>query len=134
MEVCSEKLLAVSAAGPPAAFLPGINISVFFWTCPFWKSVHFLILGDFFRNDSPGQTTLPIRFVSKFCAEPRSQCLKSFHQDSFPSGKTPNIVPWPECRPEFSSASEIEIETESKPQSKSKYGVKIKSKSKSSHA
>ena len=63
--------------------------------------MHFLIFGDFFKNGSPGQTTLPIRFVSKFCAEPQSQCLKRLHQDSFPSGKTPKIVPWTECRPEF---------------------------------
>ena len=39
--VSSEKLLAVSAAGPPAAFFPEIDMSGFFWTCPFFATVRF---------------------------------------------------------------------------------------------
>ena len=35
--VSSEKLLVVSAAGPPAAFFPAINMSGFFGHVPFWK-------------------------------------------------------------------------------------------------
>ena len=35
--VSSEKLLAVSAAGPPAAFFPEIDMSGFFGHVPFWK-------------------------------------------------------------------------------------------------
>ena len=41
MEVCSEKLLAVSAAGPPAAFFPEIDISGFFGHAHFWKKCVF---------------------------------------------------------------------------------------------
>ena len=125
MEVCSEELLAGSVAGPLAAFFPEIDISGFFGHAHFGKVCISLYWVTFSKIGSPGQTTLPIRFVSKFCAEPRSQCLKTFHQDSFPSGKTSNIVPWPECRPEFSSACQIEIESESKPESKSKSGIEI---------
>ena len=39
--VSSEKLLAVSAAGPPAAFFPEIDISRFFGHVPFWKKCDF---------------------------------------------------------------------------------------------
>ena len=45
-----------------------------------------------FENGSPGQTTMLIRFVSKFCVEPRSPFSNISHYD---------IVPWPECQPEF---------------------------------
>ena len=39
--VSSEKLLAVSAAGPPAAFFPEIDISGFFGHAHFWKKCVF---------------------------------------------------------------------------------------------
>ena len=39
--VSSEKLLAVSAAGPPAAFFPEIDMSGFFGHVPFWKKCDF---------------------------------------------------------------------------------------------
>ena len=51
--VSSDKLLAVSAAGPPAVFFPEIDISGFSGHAHFGKSVHFLIFGDFSRNGSP---------------------------------------------------------------------------------
>ena len=40
--VSSEKLLAVSAAGPPAAFFPEIDISGFFGHAHFWKKCVFV--------------------------------------------------------------------------------------------
>ena len=39
--VSSEKLLAVSAAGPPAAFFPEIDKSGVFGHVPFWKKCDF---------------------------------------------------------------------------------------------
>ena len=39
--VSSEKLLAVSAAGPPAAFFPEIDISRLFGHAHFWKKCVF---------------------------------------------------------------------------------------------
>ena len=61
-----------------------------FGTCPVWKSVHFLIFGDFSKNGSPGQTTVLTRFVSKFCVEPRSQSPNMSHLESKCVWKTPN--------------------------------------------
>ena len=49
--VSSEKLLAVSAAGPPAAFFPEIDMSGFFGHAHFWKS---MILLRFGQNIGPG--------------------------------------------------------------------------------
>ena len=75
-----------------------------FWnfkTSPFSKSVYFLILNDFFKNGSPGQTTMLTRRAAKFCAKPRSPFPEISHQESKTIGKPPNIVSWPECRPEF---------------------------------
>merc|ERR1712139_751122 len=70
--------------------------------CLFWKSVHFLIFGDFFKNGSPGQTTMLTKSASKFCVEPRSPFPDISHHDPETIGEPSNIVPWPpECRPEF---------------------------------
>ena len=44
-----------------------------------------------------------IRFVSKFWVEPRSPFSNISHHDPKTIWKTPNIVSWPECRPEFPS-------------------------------
>ena len=44
--VSSEKLLAVSAAGPPAAFFPEIDMSGFFGHAHFGKSVILLRFGQ----------------------------------------------------------------------------------------
>ena len=54
-----------------------------------------------FHIGSPGQTTMLMRFVSKFCVEPRSPFSNISHQDPKTIWKTPNIVSWPECQPEF---------------------------------
>ena len=75
-----------------------------FWnfkTSPFSKSVCFLILNNFFKNGSPGQTTMLMRRAAKFCVEPRSPFSEISHQESKTLGKPPNIVSWPECQPEF---------------------------------
>ena len=48
-----------------------------------FEHVYFLYLGVFLHG-SPGQTTLPIRKVSNFCAKPRSQSVQSFHQGPIP--------------------------------------------------
>ena len=98
--VSSEMLLAVSAAGPPAFFFPEIDISGFL-TCPFWKSVHFLIFGDFSKNGSPGQTTMLTTSAAKFCVEPRSPFSNIFHHELKSIGKPRNIVSRPESQLEF---------------------------------
>ena len=50
---------------------------------------------------SPGQTTITNRRVSKFCVGWRSQSANIFDLESISLGKPRNIVPWPECQPEF---------------------------------
>ena len=75
-----------------------------FWnfrTSIFSKSVYFLILNNFFKNGSPGQTTMLMRRAAKFWVEPRSPFSEIFYQESKTIGKPPNIVSWPECQPEF---------------------------------
>ena len=72
-----------------------------FKTCLFFKSMHFLILGIFFKNGSPEQTTMLMRRAAKFWVEPRSPFSEIFHQESKTLGKRLNIVSWPECQPEF---------------------------------
>ena len=47
--VSSEKLLAVSAAGPPAAFFPEIDMSGFFGHVPFWKKCDFAQIWSKYR-------------------------------------------------------------------------------------
>ena len=74
-----------------------------FGTSPLSKSVCFLILNNFFKNGSRGQTTMLMRRASKFCVEPRSPFSEISHQESRTIGKSPNIVSWPECQPEFPS-------------------------------
>ena len=73
--------------------------------CPVWKSAHFLIFDDFFKNSSPGQTTVLTRRASKFCVEPRSPFSEVFDHDPKNIGKTPNIVSWPECPLELPSTT-----------------------------
>ena len=71
----------------------------------------------FFSNGFPGQTTMLIRFVSKFWVEPLSQSLDIFHLRSKHVWKTPNIVPQRECQPEFPATTarlgETRLTTES---------------------
>ena len=58
----------------PAAVLFGkLAFSEFLNMPIFWKSGFYNFSSDFCQNGSPGQTTLPIWKVSKFCAKPRSQ-------------------------------------------------------------
>ena len=98
----SEKLLSVLKRPAGLFFLENCH----FWnfgTSPFSKSVYFLILNNFFKNGSPGQTTMLMRRAAKFCVEPRSPFSEIFHQESKTIGKPPNIVSWPECQPEFPS-------------------------------
>ena len=53
-----------------------------------WKNpVHWYktnIISQFPKNGSVGQTTMLIRFVSKFCVEPRSPFSNIFHHDPKP--------------------------------------------------
>ena len=80
-------------------FFPGKNHDFWiFWTCPFSKSVHFLKFGHFFREGSPGQTTMLTRRVSKFWVKPRSPFSDISHHDPETIGKPPSIVSWPECQ------------------------------------
>ena len=66
----------------------------------FSKSVLFVICCDFFPNGSPGQTTLLDRFGSKFCVEPGLKIQISLMESTY-NLKTPKIVSWPECQPEY---------------------------------
>ena len=75
-----------------------------FWnfkTSPFSKSVDFLILGIFFKNGSPEQTTMLTTSAAKFWVEPRSPFSEISHHDPKTIGKPFTIVSWPECLPEF---------------------------------
>ena len=71
-----------------------------FWTCLFWKSVHFLKFGHFFKNGSPGQTTMLTMSAAKFCVEPRSPFSNISHHDPQTTGTPSNIV----CKTTGSSA------------------------------
>ena len=85
-----------------------------FWnfrTSIFSKSVYFLILNNFFKNGSPGQTTMLMRRAAKFWVEPRSPFSEIFYQESKTIGKPPNIVSWPECQPEFPSDGGVGVPT-----------------------
>ena len=62
------------------------------------KSVYLLILKNFFKNGSPGQTTMLMRRASKFCVKPRSPFSEISHHDPETIGKPPSIVSWPECQ------------------------------------
>ena len=96
----SEKLLYVLSH--PAGLLSRKNYDFWkFWTCPFWKVVHFLKFWHFVKNGSPGETTMPIGLVSKFCVEPQSPFSYVSHHDPKTLGKPPNIVSWLDCRPEL---------------------------------
>ena len=96
----SEKLLYVLSH--PAGLLSRKNYDFWkFWTCPFWKVVHFLKFGHFVKNGSAGQTTMLTRRATKFCVEPRSPFSNISHQESKTIGKPSNIASWPECRLEF---------------------------------
>ena len=96
----SEKLLYVLSH--PAGLLFRKNYDFWnFGTYPLSKSVYFLILNNFSKNGSPGQTTMLMRRAAKFCVEPRSPFSEIFHQESKTLGKPLNIVSWPECQPEF---------------------------------
>ena len=98
----SEKLLYVLSH--PAGFFPRKKYDFWkVWTCQFSKSVYFLILSNFSKNGSPGQTTMLMRRAAKFCVEPRSPFSEISHQESKTIGKPPNTVSWPECQPEFPS-------------------------------
>ena len=68
------------------------------WTCESW------IWGQnkyFSENGSPGQTSMLTRRASKFWVEPRSPFSEISHHDPKTIGKTPKIVPLPECQPEL---------------------------------
>ena len=98
----SEKLLYVLSH--PAGLLSRKNDDFWnFGTYPFSKSVYFLILNNFSKNGSPGQTTMLMRRAAKFCVEPRSPFFYISHHDPKTLGKPLIIVSWPECRPESPS-------------------------------
>ena len=68
------------------------------WTCELWfwgQNKHFS------ENGSPGQTTMLTRRASKFWVEPRSPFSEISHHDPKTIGKTPKLVPLPECQPEL---------------------------------
>ena len=65
------------------------------------KSEHFLKLGHFSREGSPGQTTMLTRRVSKFWVKPRFPFSEISPHDPKTLGKRLIIVSWPERRPEF---------------------------------
>ena len=69
-----------------------------FGTYQFSKIVYFLILNNFAKNGSPGQTTMLMRRAAKFCVEPRSPFSEISHHDPETLGKPPSIVSWPECQ------------------------------------
>ena len=48
------------------------------------KSVYLLILNDFLKSGSPGQTTMLMRRASKFCVKPRSPFSEIYHQGPGP--------------------------------------------------
>ena len=98
--VSSQKLACVRLLPQGLLFLKNEHFRKF-GTCPFWKSVHFLIFGDFFKNGSPGQTTMLTRRAAKFCVKPRSPFSEISHHDPKAIGKAPKIVPLPECQPEL---------------------------------
>ena len=80
-------------------FCPGKNDDLWkFWTCLFSKSVYFLILSNFSKNGSPGQTTMLMRRAANFCVEPRSPFSYISHHDPKTLGKRLIIVSWPECQ------------------------------------
>ena len=98
----SEKFLYVLSH--PAGLLSRKNYDFWkFWTCLLSKSVYFLIVNNFFKNGSPGQTTMLMRRAAKFCVEPRSPFSEISHQESKTLGNPWIIVSWPECRSEFPS-------------------------------
>ena len=86
---------------PAGAFVFAKLTFLDFRTCPFGNCVHLLIFGDISKNGSWGQTTMLPGFVSKFCVEPRSPFSNISHHDPKTMWETSNIVPWPECQPEF---------------------------------
>ena len=102
LQVNSEKVKPGWEA-PAGAFVPEQQLFLDFKTCIFSKSIHFLILGIFFKNGSPGQTTMLMRRAAKFWVEPRSPFSYISHHDPKTLGKRLIIVSWPECRPEFPS-------------------------------
>ena len=76
----SEKLFYVWSH--PAGLLSRKNDD--FWNfkiSPFSKSVYFLILNNFSKNGSPGQTPMLMRRAAKFCVEPRSPFENISHHD-----------------------------------------------------
>ena len=76
----SEKLLYV-LSHPAGRLSRKNNDFLKFWTSPFSKSVYFLILSNFSKNGSPGQTTMLMRRAAKFCVEPRSPFSEISHHD-----------------------------------------------------
>ena len=93
----SEKLLYV-LSHPAGLFSRKNDDFLNCGTSPFSKSVYFLILNNFSKNGSPGQTTMLMRRAAKFCVEPRSPFSKISHHDSKTLGEPPSIVSWPECQ------------------------------------
>ena len=90
----SEKLLYVWSH--PAGLFYRKNYDFWnFGTYPFSKSVYFLILNNFSKNGSPGQTTMLMRRAAKFCVEPRSPFSEISHHDPKTIGKPPSIAPLP---------------------------------------
>ena len=93
----SEKLLYVLSR--PAGLLSRKNDDFWnFGAYPVSKIVYFLILKNFSKNGSPGQTTMLTRRAAKFCVEPRSPFSEISHQKSKTIGNPRNIVSWLECR------------------------------------
>ena len=86
-----------------SSLLLDVNVHILLSEIPYMdlKIHNQLFDNNFSKDGSPGQTTMLTRRASKFCEEPRSPFSNISHQDPETIGKPPNIVPWPECRPEF---------------------------------
>ena len=65
----SWKLLAAEWALASGGFFSGNSHFLIFWTCSFFE---------------PGQTTMPMWKVSKFCAKPRYGCSEMSHLSPIP--------------------------------------------------
>ena len=82
MPILSQSAKLLYVLSHPAGLLSRKNYDFWnFGTYQFSKSVYFLILNNFSKNGSPGQTTMLMRRAAKFCVEPRSPFSEISHHD-----------------------------------------------------
>ena len=85
--VSSEKLLAVSAAGPPAAFFPEIDISGFFGHAHFGKVCISLYLVTFSKMAPQAKPLCPLDSYRNSVQNPGLNVSKAFTRTRFHKGK-----------------------------------------------